>query len=66
MSHTVVDSDTDKANMLMPISTPCLATQGETNQSLPTDNLSHFSNISITEEDIYNAYIRPKLWVLHA
>ena len=32
-------------------------TQAETNQSLPTDNSSHFSNINITEEDVYNALI---------
>ena len=32
-------------------------TQAETNQSLPTDNSSHFSSINITEEDVYNALI---------
>ena len=32
-------------------------TLGETNQSLPTDNWGHFLNISITEQDVYNALI---------
>ena len=52
----VADSDIDKANMFNDYYYSVF-TQAATNQSLPIDNSSHLSNISITEEDVYNALI---------
>ena len=52
----VADSDIDKANMFNDYFYSVF-TQAATNQSFPIDNSSHLLNISITEEDVYNALI---------
>ena len=52
----IADSNIDKANMFNDYFY-FVFTQAATNQSLPTENSSHLSSISITEEDVYNALI---------